>query len=345
MTTGAERVAAAFEGRVIDRIPVFSIMLDQGAKELGLSLKEYYSRGEYVAEGQLRLREKYGYDNLWSLFYVGREAELLGCTKILYAEDGPPNVGEMILRTRDDIARFEPPTRIEDIPAFAEPLKCLQILRAESAGRYPICAYLTSAMTLPAMLMGMEKWIELLLIGPFDLRDELLRKCSDFFRLLASAYRSAGADILVYANPFGSTDIVPLKFLREASLPWMQRDLAGMSMDGFVYYCGGARLGGSIGLVAEKLGFDTFYISPMDDIRACKRVVGDRGLVGAAFNDARLIDCSEAEVRDAVRRICEEGMPGGHFFLGTLLMPYSIPERNIHAFFDAAREFGRASRA
>lgn len=342
MTTGAERVAAALEGRVIDRIPVFSIMLDQGAKELGLSLKEYYSRGEYVAEGQLKLRDKYGYDNLWSLFYVGREAELLGCRKILYAEDGPPNVGEMIIRSLDDIAKFEPPTRIEDIPAFAEPLKCLKILRAESAGRYPICAYLTSGMTLPAMLMGMEKWIELLLIGPHAVRDELLTKCSDFFRLLAQAYRNAGADILVYANPFGSTDIVPQKFLQEVSLPWMQRDLAGMSMDGFVYYCGGARLTGAMKLVADRLGFNAFYISPMDDIRTCKQVIGKRGLLGAAFNDARLIETPEAQVREEVRRICEDGKPGGHFFLGTLLMPYSIPERNVHAFFNAAYEFGRA---
>lgn len=342
MTTGAERFAAASEGRVIDRIPVFSIMLDQGAKELGLTLEEYYSKGEYVAQGQLRLREKYGYDNLWSLFYVGREAELLGCKRILYATDGPPNVGEMILRSRDDIAKFEPPVDIVSHPAFAEPLNCLKILRAESQGRYPICAYLTASMTLPALLMGMEKWMEMLLLGPYDLRDELMAKCSVFFRRLVAAYRDAGADIIVYANPFGSTDFVPRKFVEDVSLPWMQRDLAGLSMAGMVYYCGGARLGGSIDLAA-RLGFETFYISPMDDIRTCKAVVGARGLVGAAVNDARLIDWSQAQIRDEVRRICDEGRPEGHFFLGTLLMPCSIPERNIHAFFDAAYEFGRAS--
>jgi uroporphyrinogen decarboxylase len=343
MITGADRFAAALDGKVLDRIPVFSVMLDQGARELGLSLKEYYSKGEYVAEGQLRLREKFGYDNLWCLFYVGREAELLGCRKILYAEDGPPNVGEMIIRTHADISSFEPPVDIENHPAFAEPLKCLRILRAEAGGRYPICAYLTASMTLPAILMGMEKWLELLLLGPQAPRDELLTKCSDFFRRLAAAYRKAGVDILVYANPFGSTDFVPLKFLQDQSLRWMRRDLDGMSMDGFVYYCGGARLGGSIRLAAEQLGFGAFYISPMDDVRACKSVLGKRGLVGAAFNDARLIDWSEAQIRDEVRRMCEAGAPGGHFFLGTLLMPYSIPEQNIHVFFNAAYEFGRAS--
>ena len=92
MTTGMDRLGAAINGTPIDRIPVFSIMLDQGAKELGMPVEKYYSRGEYVAEGQLRMRAKYGYDNLWSLFYVGKEAELLGCKKMIFAEDGPPNV-------------------------------------------------------------------------------------------------------------------------------------------------------------------------------------------------------------------------------------------------------------
>jgi len=90
MTTGMDRLVAAINGDDCDRAPVFSIMLDQGARELGISLEAYYSRGDHVAEGQLRLRDKYGYDNLWCLFYVGKEAELLGCKKILFASDGPP---------------------------------------------------------------------------------------------------------------------------------------------------------------------------------------------------------------------------------------------------------------
>jgi uroporphyrinogen decarboxylase len=59
-------------------------MLDQGARELGMSQKAYYGNGEYVAEGRLRLLTKYGHDNVWSLFYVGKEAELLAPTSVLY---------------------------------------------------------------------------------------------------------------------------------------------------------------------------------------------------------------------------------------------------------------------
>jgi uroporphyrinogen decarboxylase len=57
-----ERLAAAINGTPADRIPVFCNLLDQGARELGLSIKEYYQRGELVAEAQLKMREKYGYD-------------------------------------------------------------------------------------------------------------------------------------------------------------------------------------------------------------------------------------------------------------------------------------------
>jgi uroporphyrinogen-III decarboxylase len=339
MITGMDRLAAAISGSPCDRIPVFSIMLDQGAREMGMSLRDYYSKGEYVAEGQLRLRARYGYDNLWTTFYVGREAELLGCKRMLYSDDGPPNVGDMVIRSPDDIHKLEIPANLEDHPAFAEPLKCQRILRAEAGGRYPICANLTASMGMPAILMGMEKWIEMVVMGPADLRDELLTKCSDFVRAQFAVLNKAGADVIVYANPFASTEIVPLKLIRELSLPWMRRDLEGFPMDKMVYY-GGGTINPSLGLAIEELGFKCFYLSPWDDIAEAKRIVAGRGLIGGAFNDLKLLNKPEKEIREDVRRMLAAGMPGGQFFFGTLLMPYRIPERNIRIMFEAAYEFG-----
>jgi uroporphyrinogen decarboxylase len=118
MITGMERLVAAMNGEKSDRIPVFCNLLDQGAKELGIStLKEYYSNGEYVAEAQLKMREKYGYDNVWSLFYVGKEAELLGCQKIIYATDGPPNVEHFVIQSDADIEKLQVPEDITSHPA------------------------------------------------------------------------------------------------------------------------------------------------------------------------------------------------------------------------------------
>lgn len=341
MMTGMERLNATLNGTPADRIPVFCNLLDQGAKELGLSLEEYYSKGEYVAEAQLKMREKYGYDCLWSLFYVGKEAELLGCSKIIYAKDGPPNVGEMIIKKYDDIAKLQIPEDITTHPAFAEELKCLRILKNESGGKYPICAYLTASMIMPALLMGIEKWMQLLLMGSPELRDELLTKCSDFFQKQVAAYRAAGADVLVYSNPFGSTDFITSKFFNEISLPWMERDLAPGGTSGIVYYCGSARFNNVIEAVIDRLGIKVFYLSPMDDIHEGKRIVAGRGLTCGVINDIMLLKWSKEEIRGEVKRMIEAGKPGGKFLFGTLVMPYNISEDNIRAMLEAAYEFGR----
>ncbi|NCA75210.1 MAG: uroporphyrinogen decarboxylase [Alphaproteobacteria bacterium] len=340
MITGMERLTAAVNGTTSDRIPVFCNLIDQGARELGMPLKQYFSKGEYVAEAQLRMREKYGYDNVWSLFYVGKEAELLGCRRIIFAAEGSPNVGEMILKNYDDIHKLQVPDDLTGHPAFKEPLKCLKILRKEVGGRYPICAYVTASMTLPAMLIGMEKWMELFLLGPAEVRDELLTKCSDFFRKEIEAYRAAGADILVYANAFGSTDFIPMNLFRERSLYWMKRDLQPGGTNGLVYYCGGARMNPVIDQVIEQLGISTFYLSPLDDLAEGKKIINGRALTCGVINDIKLIDWSKEEIRTEVKRMLAAGMPGGKFLFGTLVMPYAIPEENIRTMLEAVYETG-----
>jgi len=342
MTTSMDRLVAAINGEVIDHIPVFCNLLDQGAKEMGLSIEEYFSNGEHVAEAQLKMLKKFGHDNVWSLFYVGKEAELFGCNKIRFAKDGPPNVEDFVIKSYDDIEKLKVPDDISTHPAFAETAKCLEVLKREVGGKVPICAYLTGSMSLPAILMGMENWIELLMIGPHDVRDQLLEKCSDFFRKEIEAYRKAGADVLVYSNPYGSTDIIPMKMFDELSFKWMKRDLEPGGLNGVVYYVGGARLNSVAEKVIEEIGIGVFYPSPLEDISDSMQLIDNRALCAGVINDIKLIDWTPEEVRSEVKRIVQSGLSVGHkFFFGTVVMPYGIPEENIKTMIDAAKEYGR----
>jgi len=340
MITGMKRLEATVKREIIDRIPIFCNLIDQGAKELGIPLSEYFSNGDYVAEGQIRMMRKYGYDNVWSLFYVGKEAEILGCQKILFAEDGPPNVEDFIIKTWDDIDRLQIPEHITDHPAFAEQLKCLNILKREVGGENPICAYISSTMTIPAMLMGMEKWMELLFLGPRTVRDELLARCHEFFKKEISAYRNNGADVLIYSNPFGSTDTVPMKFFLEQSLPWIEKDIRSVGTDGIVYYCGMSRFNRVINIVMEKTGIGVYYLSPLDDIAEGRKIIAGRGVTCGVINDIKLLDWTEEDIINEVKHIIDAGMPGGKFIFGTGVMPYNVPEKNIRTMIEAACRFG-----
>ena len=341
MITGMDRLVAAIKGEKSDRIPVFCNLIDQGPREMGLTPQEYYANGDYVAEAQLRMQARYGYDNVWSLFYVGKEAELLGCQKILYDKHGPPNVEEFVIKSYDDIDRLEVPADLTQHPAFAEELKCLALLKREAGGKSPICAYISSSMTLPTMLMGMEKWMELLFFGPAPPREALLAKCHEFFVKEVKAYRDGGADVLIYSNPFGSTDTVPMKYFLEHSLPWIEKDIAAVGTAGMVYYCGMSSFNKVIDIVLARTGLGVYYLSPLDDIAEGKRIIGGRGLTCGVINDIRLIDWGRDEIRAEVKRMIEAGMPGGKFLFGTGVMPYDIPEANIRAMLEAAYEFGR----
>jgi uroporphyrinogen-III decarboxylase len=168
----------------------------------------------------------------------------------------------------------------------------------------------------------------------------LLAKCSDYVRDHLAALRKAGADVIFYANPFASTDFLPLKLIEKMALPWMLRDLQGDSMDGLVFFCAMAHLNHSLHLAIEQAGFRIVYLSPLDDVATGKRIVAGRALTGAAFNDIVLPRLSEQQIREGVRNILAAGIPGGRFLFGTVLMPWRIPQRNIHTLFEAACEFG-----
>jgi len=196
-------------------------------------------------------------------------------------------------------------------------------------------------MSLPIMLMGMERWMELLFLGPADLREMLLEKCFTFFVREVEAYRRLGADVFVYSNPFGSTDTVPMTFFTRQSLPWIIREIEAVGAKGMVYYCGMSRLNSVIDIVIEKTGFRAFYTSPLDDLSKAKTIVADRGLTCGVINDIKLLEWSQDQIRSHVRQMIQTGMPGARFLFGTGVMPYHIPEKSIRSMLEAAYEFGQ----
>jgi uroporphyrinogen decarboxylase len=329
--TPLEILVAAGTGLAAPRIPVFCNLLDQGARELGMCAKNYFQNGVYVAEAQLRMLRRYGYDNLWGLHYVGKEAELLGCKKILFPDDDSPNVAAFVIKSLDDIAKFEIPIDVTQHPAWQTTADCLAGLHSKVGATHPICAYITASTTLPTMLMGMKKWLELLLLGPADLRDDLLRKCSDFVRQQIIALRAARATVLVYSTPFGSPNFNAKEKIKKNVLPWMQRDLQPGGTADVVYYCGMAPFTSVIDLVFDELSIKAHYISPLADLAEAKRLINTRGLTCGVIDDIKMIHWTKEQTRAEVKRLIDIGKPFGT----------GVMEANIRDMLDAAFEYGR----
>lgn len=340
MTTGMDRFAALLTGKTPDRVPIVCNLLDQGAKEMGVSLKEYYSRGDLVAEGQLRMREKYGYDTLLGMFYSALEAEALGCRNIIYADDGPPNVGHLVIGSTGDIKKLRLPENLGDNPRFREMTACIGLLKRESAGRWPVLGVVTASFSLPAMLMGIGPYMDLFLNGDTKLLDHLLTLCSQFCSRQIIALREAGADLIVYVNPVASATFITTSKFRELALPWVIRDLEHPGPAGVIFFNGEGKINPILADLKRHTGLGAFYLNPFDDIAEARSTLGPDALIAGAINDIRLIDWSPPEIDREVERLMQIGKHAGGFIFGTLLMPFSIPESNIRAMMSAAVRYG-----
>ncbi|MDF1567115.1 MAG: uroporphyrinogen decarboxylase family protein [Spirochaetaceae bacterium] len=335
-----ERITKLMKGELPDRVPVICNLFEQGADELGISIPEYYERPENVAEGQLRLQRKYGYDCIWGFAHTAVIAQILGCRRVLFSLEGPPNVGHMILRDVREVSSWTPPTNLEDIPAMQDWIKTIEILRREVGGQVPILTSIVGSFTLPTILMGMEKWMELLLVGPRPLRNELLKKCSSFNRRLITALRNAGVDLISYSNPMSSREFLMPDQFERIGLPSVLDDFQGIGVDGIVYFNGGGEINPIINFLLDATGIGGYYLHPDDDIVEAKSVIAGRGLCAGVINDMKLLSWSHEEIVSEVERIMGEGKDGGGFLFGTMAMPYRIPAKNIRSMLDAAYRAG-----
>src|SRR5919109_229575 len=106
--TSLQRVLTTLGHKEPDRLPFFLLLTTHGAKELGLSIQEYFSRAENVVEGQLRMLGKYRHDCIYNFFYAPVEVEAWG-GDVVYFDDGPPNSGAPFIRNIEDIRKLTPP--------------------------------------------------------------------------------------------------------------------------------------------------------------------------------------------------------------------------------------------
>ena len=103
-----QRVLTALSHQEADKVPFILTLTMHGAKELGLSIKEYFSRAENVFEGQKRLMQKYQSDAYYAFLHAPLEYAAWG-GEVVFVDDGPPNSGEPVIRTKHDIHKLQIP--------------------------------------------------------------------------------------------------------------------------------------------------------------------------------------------------------------------------------------------
>lgn len=336
--TSLQRVLTALGHKEPDRVPFFLLVTTHGAKELGLSIKEYFSRAEYVVEGQLRLRAKYSHDCLYNLFYAAAEIEAWG-GEVIYWDDGPPNSGRPFIVDREDIRRLEPP-RVRQTPCLTKVLRATELLKNRAGGEVPVIGVVLSPFSVPVMQMGFDKYIELMYEEP-TLFDYLMGLNEEFCVEWANAQLEAGATAIGYFDPVSSPGITPRDVYLKTGFQISRRVIARIKGPVAIHF-GSERCLPIIDEVAQT-GSPIVGVSALENLAALKSACRGRLTVLGNLNGIEMRRWTPEQAEAVVKEAIAKAGPGGGFILcdnhGEI--PWQVPESVLTAISKAVERWGR----
>jgi uroporphyrinogen decarboxylase len=336
--TSMERVLTTLGHKEPDRVPLFLLVTMHGARELGLSIRDYFARAENVVEGQLRMRARYGHDCLYPLLYASLELEAFG-GETLFRDDGPPNAGAPVIRRAEDITALEPP-RVRDTRCLHRALEAIRQLKACVGNEVPIIGVVMSPFSLPVMQMGFEKYLDLL-FERRDLWERLMAVNEAFCVEWANAQLEAGASAICYFDPVSSSMIVPREFYLETGHRVATRTLPRINGPTATHLASGFAMP-VIGDVAAT-GTVLIGVSAQEDLAQLKAAAAGRIALLGNLNGIEMRRWTAADAETIVRQAIAKAGRGGGFILSDNHgeIPWQVAESTLDAIAAAVRMWGR----
>lgn len=335
--TSLQRVLTTLGHQEPDRVPYFLLVTMHGANELDLSIKEYYSKAAYVAEGQLRMRTKFRHDCLYSFFYASLETEAFG-GETIFNSDGPPNAGEPIIRKPEEILRLIPP-RVEEAACLQRVLEAERLLKARVGDDAPIIGVVMSPFSLPVMQMGFEAYLDLMVERP-ELFERLMQVNEEFCVDWANAQLAAGATAICFFDPLSSTSMVSRAQYLQMGWLSARRTIARIKGPTATHFASGRCLP-IINDVAQT-GTAIIGVSVNENLKELKTSAAGRLTLLGNLNGVEMRRWSPGEAEMAVKNAIAQAGPGGGFILSDNHgeIPFQVPEETLLAISDAVHTWG-----
>ncbi|HEY8037490.1 MAG TPA: uroporphyrinogen decarboxylase family protein [Methylobacter sp.] len=333
-----QRVLTTLSHKEPDRVPLFLLTALQGAKELGLSIEDYFSRADYVVEGQMRLLKKYRSDCLYPFFYVPIEMEAWG-GEVIYQSDCPPNAGPPIIHRPEDIDHLQPP-RVTDAPCLTRVLDTIRQLKAKVGDSVPIIAVATSPFSLPVIQMGFDRYIELIYEQPERLA-RLMQANEEFCVEWSNAQLAAGATAICYFDPVSSCTVVPRELYLKTGQQVAKRTLARINGPIATHLASGRGLPIVDDIAAT--GSAAMGVSALEDLAALKASAQGKITLLGNLNGVEMRRWTAEQAEMEVKRAIAQAGRGGGFILSDNHgeIPWQVPDEVLLAIGDAVERWGR----
>ncbi len=337
--TPMQRVLTTLQHQEPDRTPFFLLLSIYGAKELGISIKEYFSKPENIVEAQLRMQKKFHHDCLCTFFYAAIEMEAWGSTSTVFYEDGPPNSGEPLIRDIGEIKNLQLP-QIKECANLQKVLKATRLLKERVGDTIPIIGVVISPFSEPVMQLGFDKYIELLYSRP-NLFNHLMKLNKEFSIQWANEQLNAGATAICFFDPLASTDIIPRELFLKTGYMVAQESISKINGPTCIHLASGRSLNVLGDIIAT--GTNIVAVSAFDDLSEIKANSRNKITIAGNINTLEMRKQSKEEAENTVKEAILKGAHGGGFILSDNHgeIPWQVPEETLVSISKAVHKWGK----
>lgn len=313
-------------------LPVLSF---PAVRLMGVTVRELISSSELQARGMELVARRVDTAASVSLMDLSVEAECFGSTIRVSDDEVPTVVGSVV----DDEAAAEaleiPPVGAGRTGIYIEAIR----KAAETITDRPVFAGTIGPFSLAGRLMDVSEALIYCLEEP-DMVHTVLEKVTQFLTAYCQAYKDAGANGVVMAEPL--TGLLSPGLAEEFSHPYVKQIVDAVQDESFavIYHnCGDSvprMLDGIVGVGAMGCHFG----NAIDLADTLPHIPADRLILGNVDPAGQLRGGTPETVRTATRRVLEACCGNGNFVISTGCdVPPMSPWENIDAFFAEVREF------
>jgi len=305
------------------------------AQLLGVSVYDFTHHAHLQTEGILRVAERTDAAAAVCMMDLSVEAEAFGC-EIKAVENEVPTVVGTLITDEDEAEALV----IPEVGAARTGLY-IQAARAakEKITDRPVLAGIIGPFSLAARLMDMTEIMISCYEEP-EMVEAVLEKATDFLCEYAKAYKAAGADGIMMAEPVAG--LLAPDLLAEFSSPYVKRIVNAVQDDQFavIYHnCGGNTVKAIEDILSS--GCAAYHFGNAIDMKEMLCAVPQDTVVMGNLDPAGILRLGTPEkVREETLRIMRECCTYDNFVISTGCdIPPMTPWENIDAFFGAVKEY------
>ena len=331
-----ERVLATIPGIDTDYQPFTMLLSLYGGSLINAGTIEYYRNPELWFEGQKAVVDTFDPDILITPFSFPIEAEAFG-SELVFLDKYAPNTKKPIITNLSQIKDLPTPDFENSLPIQFF-LESTSLLTENYGSTKAIASPIHAPSDIPALLMGIEMWIDTLLFH-HDKVKEIMEKTVEQFVRLGNEFIARGATFLVVPVNFTTAMMITDRIF-EMLLPYLENAFSQIKGP-IVIHNGGSKLMPFIDRFAKLSNVIAFVLEPTESFNEARKVIGNEMVLMGNFDGPGFAKLNNEKAKEITLKILNDRKNDKHFIFATSNadIPYETPVETIRTVVETIRNF------